>query len=638
MADTPKHTLAQSLLLEAQHAPESAIRQIGNAVTGLGAAARYIVPYAMPTSEKMAVNRNIADFGSGLASQAGIGRPQNPQERARKELVANEVERSVIGKYAKQNPNGTWYFDPATTSATLENDPAAVLTDAASVLPMIGGTMRGAGVAADAAKAASVAKALKTAGNITSRTGDVVNPIALATRPAAWAAKHAPRLAGATATGAQALLTGQPARIMRQAYAAGKTGDAGLKGAFLRHNSGLGTMDEIKQTAENAVEKLREKQSNDYLAKRAGLSTAQVDFTPIRKALSDAWQEANYGGDPMAYAHAKSALSDAEALIDNYETNPDPSVRTPFGVDSMKKQLWDIESRYRGNPTAHRLMGNVYHGVRESLVRTDPGYADLMESYQNTRNVIDDLTRASGASASTITTAMSKQLRMLKTPAGEDMFDKLAAEEPTLPYMLAGQSLRSQTATGLSGFGETLAQMALAGHAIHDPLVALPTMATVAVAQSPHAMGKTNFALGDVAGAAERAGQDMSAAIPAPVKAAAHAASHVMPGPAQAGALLAEGQGAANAIPPSTQDINGTVLPDVDNSDGVSVDEAFPTAPEPRPARASGGKVDYAAEAEKLVRAAETARKRHAAETKPLLSAPDETISAALAVANEAAR
>jgi len=54
-----------------------------------------------------------------------------------------------------------------------------------------------------------------------------------------------------------------------------------------------------------------------------------------------------------------------------------------------------------------------------------------------------------------------------------------------------------------------------------------------------------------------------------------------------------------------------------------------------RVGRASGGAVNHASEADRLVALADRAKKSHNNQTKPLLAVPDETITHALAIAND---
>lgn len=411
--------------------------------------------------------QNIGQVGAGSLSQAqgALGVQQDPVQKAKTEALAKALEDHYSQTYGSVKG-----FKKAVAT-----DPASVAMDASTVLG-------GAGAAADAAGLA------KTAG-VLSKVGSAVDPVANAVRAASAPAKL---ISNPVTRAIQGVTTNVPTSLLKVAKEAGETTDPALRDAFVRHYNGQGSAGEYLQTAQKALAQVKQDASDKYLAGKSTLADTPVDFTGTYGALNDADKELGMGA-AAGFPAAKKAVSDARDLLDSVSTNPDPAARNIVNADALKQQIWDLRDSMSNNK-AQQYLGKVYNAVKGDISKTDPGYQNLMESYQDGLNNITDITKTFGLGRSPAASGvLAKGLRALKKQSGDDILTQLSKAEPTLPYMMAGSALSPWTAGGARNALEAGVTFPWA-IAMHNPA---PLVAQ-AVVQSPKVAGALNYASGAI--------------------------------------------------------------------------------------------------------------------------------------------
>lgn len=560
----------------------------------------------------------------------------SPQQMKYNRSVADSMWGSVADKYATKDAAGRRHFDMEQTKRTLANDPASIALDLSSVLPTAGGALRLAGKAANiTGKAARAAKILDTAGTVVKTTGDYLNPVYTGGKGVAKVASKFIGPPKAFAKQMWASQSGVPTRLMDAAKEAGRAGGPAAE-SFKKFHAGEGSAQEMQRAAIRAVEALKRDASADYLAKRGPMAATPVNLSDVLRDIALERGRLRKGA-PGGFPEAKKALDDAENLVLQVMVDPDPTRRTLDHVDSLKQQIYDLHQTNRNNE-AGRVIDKVYHSTRNAMTSVDPEYANMMEGWQSNLNNIKDLQRTLGADAKVdASKAIGRQIRALKTPSGESLLDQLAAKEPTLMPMLAGEvtqpvGAKSIVPLTMGGLGTIAGGV---GAFTGNPgLLAIPAIQSFA--QSPRLAGAVNFGLGRMAGSA-------------PGRAAATVARTVdkmTPDLPQTTSLIGEGYRAQQQQPKPLDDVfeprffsgeaekPDTPVQPVEGVAPLNYQEVFG---EDRPARASGGKVEgHQHLVDRLIAATDKAKAETSRQTKPLLNADDDMIAHALAVAEKA--
>jgi hypothetical protein len=628
----------------------------------------------------------LGDIGTGIASKAApylgsealVGK-QNPQKKAQQEAVADAAWANIADKYSKVDQNGNRRFDMDTFKHTLATNPGGILADASSFLPFAGeaGVTGKLGKAVSAAgdlaensgatgaalKAAQAAQkagsGIQSVGQGVSTAARAANPLAVPIAAARKVVPAAVNAVGATPARWQQLVSRVPNKLLSTAYQAGKASDVPLNGSesagqiFKRFSGGQGSTEEIQQTAMRALNQIRQDASNTYLQGKAGLARQPVDYQGALDALTKSEKELHMGSS-QGFQAAKDAIDKARGMVEDVVTNPDPVAQNIDNADALKRQIWDLRNS-EPNAVAKDHLGKIYNAVKSSISDTDPDYAKLMESYQSGLQNIQDLNKTLGLNDRTANTAaLAKQLRAIKTPAGDDLLDQISDKEPSLPFMLAGHVAQDHN----PGAMRAAMDVGLLYGAAHQGLPATVTqgagqaaaLASAAMSSPSVALG-TNYALGKVAGTAGRIADKLPTPIAAAGRDGANIAKGAIPsaetGTALAGQLSREEEN--KPLTPEEAGINpkaftGTdVEPSTDESkpeedQGITLNDAFgvPEATD-RPQRASGGAVKHIEHlVERLMRQAKHEKKSASKHTEHLLKIPDNAIAKALAITKKA--
>lgn len=414
----------------------------------------------------------IGHIGEGAVSQAAgaLGMAQDPVQKAHTEALVRALE----------NHYATTYGSVKGFKKALATDPASMMMDASAFIPGIG----------EAGAAATGVKALGTAARLTDPVADALRvaklPLKLANNP--------------VTRSASSLATGVPKSLYEVASAIGKSDDPAVQAKFLQYMRGHGDPTEFLQSVRNGINEVKADHSASYLNNKGALAQTPVNFSNTRQALADARSRLNTGAS-SGWDKQRAAVDDADKWVSEVANAPNPTDRNITNADSLKQQLWNLKTE---NPTASSFLTPVWAAVKKDMVAVDPKYTNLMEDYQRGLDTVNTLEKTFGANGAKPSgyAALVKGLKAVKTSAGKNLLDTLAAKDKTIPAMLAGSAFNPIHAPGMQGVVENAGFMAAvpwalaAGH----PL-ALGAFAGQAALQSPRLAGSAVFNAGKLAGA-----------------------------------------------------------------------------------------------------------------------------------------
>jgi hypothetical protein len=421
------------------------------------------------------------------------------------------------------------------------------------------------------------------AGSIVSKAGAMLDPI----QASVAAAKNlAVKPAVAIGKGIASGTSGVPRGVMDIAQNVGRM--AGPEGAQARkvfdyYATGQGDMSQISNSAMAGLDELRDRSSTNYLSQRQSLTTTPLPTTPILDAINDA--RAQLGRDRgLDSAEVSAVLDEMEnRLLNRTDT-------TAVGLDNLKRGLHDLVGQWKGSGR-EGLLAKVPQAVRETIATADPTYAKMMDDWQTWRGELQDLQKELGLGQRTSqSTRLRKMLSDLKKDKNKSLLGKIVQTNAgkNIPYMLAGDAVSSYWPRWAQGVSDVLLYGGL-GTLVH------PAAWAGLAGASPKLMGKLAKATGSV----ERTGSKIAPAFRAP-------ATTIM------SRLTEDGLPAPAPVEGTEQAAGGRI------------------------GRKAGGRVGNAgAEADRLIMAAERAKKAQGNHTSALLNVPDEAITKALAVANE---
>jgi hypothetical protein len=382
-----------------------------------------------------------------------------------RDLKKEQLLDALLGHYGEQ------YGTMGGFKRALATDPFSVGMDVS--VPLTMGAGAGAKAAGLTGKVASLAGALGTA----------MDPIQASLAVARGVGKGA----GAVLRSAQGLATGVSPNLLKVATEAGATTDKNLRDAFLSHLSGRGDPAEIANASRQAINEIKTADSARYLNTRQGLASnsTAIPFDLVNQSFENVRNK--YGAIPGAFGPANDLIERAENIVNNFKNLPSDAHRLE-GFDNLKQSIWDLRSQ-TNNSNAQNALNEIYHGVRNSIVRQDPQYAKLMDSYMASLDNIRDLTSGLGGRMAT-PSAIAKMLKATKTSTGQSLLDQIASTQSgrSIPYMLAGNALHSFTPGGARNLLDAIL--------MYGSVALSPHMAWGLLTSSPRAMGSLNYAIG----------------------------------------------------------------------------------------------------------------------------------------------
>ena len=437
-----------------------------------------------------------AGYGLGSMAYGALGGQQDPAAKAENEALA----RAMIEPYTSV----------AAFKKELATNPAGPLS---MLLPMAGSVLK---VPAALGAAGKVGSTLAKTGRGLDLATTVVDPARALLEGSRAVGTYGPKAAAFLPS----LTTGSPEAAFEYAFKAGAERglDANaIRQGFNQYYQGSGNVVGLSQDIEKAVGRLKSKASKEWLDTRGqvtGAATAPIDYSGVRTALDDAYK--NFGGPPgantSAFPGARAALADAEALIREYVKDaPGTGKNTLAGLDELKRAL-KARADAATAPEAQQAYLQVHGSVRETLGNISPEYSTLMDDYTTLLDEMNTLKKTMGAGPRTDANAqLAKAMKALKTPGGEDMLEKIATIDPTIPYKIAGAALHNnptglrQAVVGGAPSATLIGQALMSG----DPVMmaaAAPLLVGGLSASSPKVMGKLAYGAGRIGAAVDYMG------------------------------------------------------------------------------------------------------------------------------------
>lgn len=446
------------------------------------------------------------------------------------------------------------YGSMAGFKETLSEDPVSIGMDVASVAPGVGLAGRAAGIG-------PVVKGLE-------RVAALGDPVNLAAQGVKLAARGVTAPITTVGRYGQGAASGVAPNALKIAEQAGRSTDPAARSAFMTFASGKGDNRDIARAAVAALEERKAAEQAAYVAAKRELTTQELPLTAVQDTVNQVRSEINRLG--LSNQSPKVVvLEEMARKVDEYVNHPDPTARTAVQLDVLKRDLRDMMDNLK--PADKGTLSVIPMAVRNTIAAVDPGYAGMMERYQNWLSEMKDIQATFGTGDRVAET--SRVARLLSTMKSDDktsLLKELARSTQSgkyLPYMIAGASVQNIAPPYLQGLGLMGAGSILMGG---------PHGLAMAAAGSPRLAGMTQYGVGRARGFVDR--------IPTPPAAVSNVMSQI-------------GQ--------------------------------------ERIGRKSGGRVSsHDTEADQLVRAAERAKKELSASTEPLLNHSDDVVAHALEVAN----
>ena len=413
----------------------------------------------------------IYDVGYGLASKVHgrLGGTQDPEVKARDEAAADAIGKHFADRYGSLDG----------LRKAVAEDPVGVVADASLVLT-------GGGAAASRAPGV-----VGKAGELFQSAGSALDPIKNVARGAELAGKTAAYVAGLT--------TGAGTRPFVDAFNAGREGSQ----AFADNMRGKVPQETAVDLADSAVSKMGQKRSADYQKgiNDTNASTATLDPRPVFKRIDDGLQMAMYNGIPRSQEAAQVAQAINQKVMEFASLPPGPSGRTytPEMFDAMKQAVGEIRQKTQQGTLERKIADQVYHAIKDEIVKQVPSYANAMKDYQAASDLINEARRTLSVNDRATTDTTLRKLQSSKRDGVNANFgqraklvDELSQFEPDLSPALSGQALNSIMPKGLA---RMVGNPVVAGAAaMQNPvnLLMLPLA-------SPRLIGEASFGAGNVA-------------------------------------------------------------------------------------------------------------------------------------------
>lgn len=550
------------------------IPSLGNAISGFATAVAHPIDTA----------KAIGQIGTGLGSKAldaagnavGYGPVFDPETKSEREALVDALGQSYKSRYGFGDQEGEFYKN-------LAEDPAAYLADLATVLSGGAGAASKLGIASKAGTAAKV-------GTLASN----LDPVQAAMNLTGKAVSSAGKVVPYSLMAAQNAMTGIPFKTLKIARDVGLSGDPQKVEAFVSALKGDPNFSgESVDALENAIDDMSERASNEYMTNQATAfgRTQPVDLSSAKLARDTVESMVTPQGVLQAQvAYSPSDIAETRAAldqIDNALTHPSPAAKTIQELDVVKKSLDTIAKRI-DHPALRGRVQAIAGELVNSMAQTDPAYGRMMSGWQEYKRQLNNVRKEFGTKAMSDVARTRKLSRAFSAKGGNDIFDLIEGTPSgkNLRYSLAGDALKNLSSdrihNAIAAMGGPLAAGLTMG--VH-PAIALAAIPSMALA-SPKIAGKSQYALGR----AERA-------------------------------LNTTARNAADLLLPP-------VVTNIGSQIGSSMEE-------PRPERKSGGRVgSHEAEADRLVMAAERAKRGLSAHTEGLLNTSDDAVASALEIAN----
>ena len=423
--------------------------------------------------------KNIGKLGYGAIQNAlpesvvnAIGADKESQDMA-----------SNVGQFYKDRYGSMEGFKEA-----LATDPAGILMDA-------GSAFTGGGAAI------SKIPTLSKVGNVVSKAGSYVDPIANVGR----AAVGAKNLAGNTAAFVGGLSTGAGSEAIKEAYRSGKAG--GSKAQMLADNlRGRVPMENVLADVKQNLSAMNTAKQSAYKNNMEAVKTDKsiLDFTGIDKAISDSGSKVFFKGQ-VKNTDAGNALSSISKEINDWKALNPNEFHTPEGLDALKQKIGGIVENIPFEQKTARSIGNdIYNSIKSEITKQAPVYEKTMRDYSSASKQMQEIEKSlSVGNKASADTGMRKLQSVMRNNVNTNYGNRLGlikalegfGTKDVMPA-LAGQALNSLTPRGLQALGTT----GLAGYGVLSNPAALALIPTT----MPRVVGEASLLAGKGAGLVDK--------------------------------------------------------------------------------------------------------------------------------------
>ena len=394
---------------------------------------------------------------------------------------------AVGGEYAKR------YGTVEGFKQALSSDPVSVIGDI-SILLTGGGT------------AAAQVPGLAKTGQIVSQAGRTIDPFNLAVK----SVTKPLQLAEALATPALGTATGAGAESIREAAKAGLAGGSKAQ-AFLDQMRGNAPIENVVNTAKDAVAELFRNRSDAYTSGMSGVTNSKVvmSFAPIDTAITKAEKIGSFEGIAIR-GNAANVLKEIKDKIQEFKSNPSPNTKTIEGFDKLKQAIGDIQQAQPYGTPARKVADELYNTVKNEIGKQAPDYAKVMSDYENASALLKDIQGTLSLNPkANVDTSIRKLQSIMRNNANTnygrrvDLAKELEATgvpgADTLFPQLAGQMLNSAMPRGIQGGVLPLGALtAGVTSGLTNPMTAL-AVGGGALLSSPRLVGEAAYLSGKAA-------------------------------------------------------------------------------------------------------------------------------------------
>ena len=494
-----KYTLPKAEPYTAQPTPSMGMGDVAfNAAINLPkSAVKYGSDIVHAITNPVSTLGSLLDVGAG-ALQNALPKPvvdfvnsfsSDPQAAQRAVQAAN----AVGGEYAKN------YGTIEGFKRHLAADPVAVMGDV-SALFTGGGSV-----------ATKVPGMIGRAGETVANVGRAIDPLNIATTTVSNTAKLAEMLGSPTL----GLTTGAGAEAIREAAKAGAAGGSKAE-AFLEQMRGNAPIENVVNTAKDAVSELYKNRSESYVQGMGGVTgnKAVLDFAPIDAAIAKAENIGSFHGIPIR-ENAADTLAAIAKKVQEFKAGDPAIFRTVEGFDKLKQAISDIQQAQPYGTPARKVADEMYNSVKNEIVKQAPDYAKVMGDYESASALLKDIqgTLSLNKNAN-VDTSIRKLQSIMRNNANTnygrrvDLARELEATgvpgAETLFPQIAGQMLSSKTPRGIQGGVLPAAAGGAALTAAFTNPAALIPIAGGALASSPRLVGEAAYYGGKAGGAAQK--------------------------------------------------------------------------------------------------------------------------------------
>ena len=454
----------------------------------------------------------------------------------------------------------------------LATDPFSVGMDVAMFAPAVGAAGKLAGV--------------QKAGKIAETALSALDPVQAAT----MAGKGVFNVGKGVSKEVLGRTSGVPAPVLDLINEVGKSADPKGQQIFREYMGGKGSPEAIPEVALKALDELQQGASANYVNAHQNLATDPLNTSLVDNAFREVVKD--LGTNPGVLN--PEGVQMLTQMHSKYRALPNT---TAVALDDLRKSLSADLSDYARTTRGATMKGSfnkVLEAIKDTIAAKDQNYVKMLDDWKQWRDKLQQFQGTFGLKKNATTAGqLAKLLKSLNKKDKQNLLNQLASTEAGryLPHMIAGTSVSSW----LPDWAATIQDALLYGVGATQFGFGVPHAVGTIAAASPKLVGAGAYGLGKAEKVAGLAQPFLSSP-----------ATNVL---TQVGGMME---------PVEQEPYSGSRF-----AGG-------------RIGRKSGGRVGNAGSAaEKLIAAAEKAKKGHSDTTSPLLDVPDEAITKALAIANE---